>query len=158
MIAGGTLMILALLALAGTILSVGLHWPILLAVWFAMGLGYASVQTPSGRLIRRSAPPEARPALFAAQFALSHACWLVSYPLSGWLMTDAGLVPTLLTLGTISFVAVGSVRVIWSSDDVEAFEHHHGSLPLHHPHLQGVRTHAHTYLIDEHHPRWARRL
>jgi H+ antiporter protein len=113
MFAGGTLMILALLALAGTILSVGLHWPILLTVWFAMGLGYASVQTPSGRLIRRSAPPEDRPALFAAQFALSHACWLVSYPLAGWLMTAFGTLPALLGLSALAAVGCIAAYRLW---------------------------------------------
>ena len=31
-----------------------------------------------------------RPALFSAQFALSHACWLVTYPLAGRLGSAAG--------------------------------------------------------------------
>ncbi len=40
-------------------------------LWFILGIGYSMAQTPSGRLLRRSANPEDRPALFAAQFALS---------------------------------------------------------------------------------------
>jgi hypothetical protein len=40
-------------------------------------------QTPSGRLLRRSSHTENRHALFAAQFSLLHACWLVTYPLVG---------------------------------------------------------------------------
>ncbi len=32
-----------------------------------------------------SGHPEDRPFLIAAQFALSHAGWLVTYPLAGWL-------------------------------------------------------------------------
>jgi hypothetical protein len=40
--------------------------------------------TPGG-LLRRSASSEDRPALFAAQFALSHVCWLIAYPLVGQL-------------------------------------------------------------------------
>lgn len=39
--------------------------------------------TPTGRLLRRSAEAGDRPALFAAQFVLSHACWLLTYPLAG---------------------------------------------------------------------------
>jgi MFS family permease len=46
----------------------------LLPLWFLIGMGYSMAQTPSGRLLRRSSLPEDRPALFAAQFALSHAC------------------------------------------------------------------------------------
>ncbi len=56
----------------------------LLPLWFMTGLAYSAAQTPSGRLLRRSSHPADRPALFAAQFALSHACWLVFYPLAGW--------------------------------------------------------------------------
>ena len=48
----------------------------LMPLWFVLGLGYSLTQTPTGRLLRRSAHAEDRPALFAAQFALSHACWL----------------------------------------------------------------------------------
>ena len=50
-----------------------------------LGLAWSAVQTPGGRLLRRSAHAPDRPALFAAQFALSHACWLATYPLAGWL-------------------------------------------------------------------------
>jgi len=63
----------------------------LLALWFVIGIGYAATQTPTGRLIRRSSHPEDRPALFAAQFALSHATWLLSCPLAGWLGATAGM-------------------------------------------------------------------
>ena len=55
----------------------------MLALWLVLGLGYSAAQTPSGRLLRRSAHAEDRPAVFAAQFALSHACWLICYPLAG---------------------------------------------------------------------------
>lgn len=50
-------------------------WP-LLALWLVFGVGYSIVQASTSRLLRRSSHPEDRPALFAAQFALSHACWL----------------------------------------------------------------------------------
>ncbi len=61
------------------------NYAALLAIWFVIGIGYSTAQTPSGRLLRRSSHPEDRPSLFAAQFALSHACWLFAYPLAGWL-------------------------------------------------------------------------
>ena len=43
----------------------------LLPLWLLLGVGYALVQTPSGRLLTRSCHPEDRPDLFAAQFSLS---------------------------------------------------------------------------------------
>ncbi len=51
----------------------------LLALWFVLGIGYSVSQTPTGRLLRKSASSENRTALFAAQFAFSHACWLITY-------------------------------------------------------------------------------
>ena len=53
-------------------------WLLLLGLWALMGAGYSAVQTPTGRLLRRSADTSDRPAVFAAQFALSHACWLLT--------------------------------------------------------------------------------
>jgi hypothetical protein len=41
----------------------------LLALWFVLGIGYSVSQTPTGRLIRKSASSENRTSLFAAQFA-----------------------------------------------------------------------------------------
>ena len=87
MFGGAALMVATLLGLGATVLTAGLGWFILLGAWLLVGLGYSAVLTPSGRLLRRSAHAGDRPALFAAQFALSHACWLVTYPLSGWLLT-----------------------------------------------------------------------
>jgi hypothetical protein len=63
----------------------------LLAIWFLIGIGSSLVQTPGGRLLRRSADEEDRPALFAAQFALSHACWLVTYLVAGVVGNEIGL-------------------------------------------------------------------
>ena len=63
----------------------------LTVVWAAVGFGFALTQTPIGRLLVRSARDVDRPSLYAAQFALSHACWLLTYPLAGWLGAMAGL-------------------------------------------------------------------
>jgi hypothetical protein len=61
------------------------YWHMLLAGWVVLGIAYSMSVTPSGRLLKRSANAEDRPALFAAQFALSHICWLICYPLVGQL-------------------------------------------------------------------------
>lgn len=74
-------------------------WPLLLETWLVLGIAYSALQTPTGRLLRRSATPEDRPAAFAAQFSLSHAAWLVTYPLAGWLGASLGMPVTLAILG-----------------------------------------------------------
>jgi predicted MFS family arabinose efflux permease len=158
MVAGAALMVLTLLGLAREVAALGLNWPVLLGAWLLIGLGYSAVLTPSGRLLRRSAHPEDRPALFAAQFALSHACWLVTYPLSGWLMTQFGPVAALGTLAALAGVGALSALRLWPQEDPEIIEHSHDNLPIDHPHLKGARRHAHPFVVDDQHPRWASQL
>lgn len=130
-------------------------WPALLATWLLLGVGYSAVMTPSGRLLRRSAQPADRPAVFAAQFALSHACWLFTYPLAGWLGSSAGIAPTLLVLTALTFVGALLARIFWPAADPEVTTHEHPELPVDHPHLRGERPgHAHAFVIDDLHPRW----
>ena len=72
--------------ISGLVLAIPVHslgW--LLPVWAWLGIGFSAAQTPVGRLLTRSAHGEDRPALFAAQFSLSHVGWLLAYPLAGWL-------------------------------------------------------------------------
>lgn len=154
MLGGAILMFAPLLGLAIMIELVGLSWPILLGAWFAMGVGFSAVQTPSGRLLRRSSHPQDRPALYAAQFALSHACWLVTYPLSGWLLSHNGAMTALLVLATMSTLATIVALRLWPPDDPVDVEHTHYDLPLDHPHLHGNRRHTHALIVDDYHPRW----
>lgn len=130
-------------------------WPALLSTWTLLGIAYSAVMTPSGRLLRRSARAADRPAVFAAQFALSHVCWLLTYPLAGWLGSSVGIVPILLVLAGISFGGVLLARSLWPTEDSDVVRHEHPELPAEHPHLQGNRSdHAHTYTIDNLHHRW----
>jgi MFS family permease len=158
MIGGAALMVATLLGLAVEVATLGLVWSVLLGAWLLVGLGYAAVLTPSGRLLRRSAHAADRPALFAAQFALSHACWLVTYPLSGWLMTRFGAVTALVVLAAVAMVGLVMALRIWPQHDPDSFAHMHNNLPLDHPHLQGERHHSHSFIVDDEHPRWASQL
>lgn len=158
MIGGAVLTVVTLAALAGEVAIAGLIWPVLLGAWLLVGVGYSAVLTPSGRLLRRSAHAEDRPALFAAQFALSHACWLLTYPLSGWLMTQFGLFVALTVLAVLAGAGIVAAVRLWPSEDPETLEHTHDNLPPDHPHLQGARTHTHSFVVDENHPRWASQL
>ena len=158
MLAGAVLMVATLLALAVTVTLSGLAWPLLLGAWLLVGLGYSAVLTPSGRLLRRSSQPEDRPAVFAAQFALSHACWLVTYPLSGWLMTQFGAVAALSVLAALASAGAATALRLWPKEDPEVLEHTHDNLPLDHPHLKGHRRHAHRFIVDDNHPRWTLHL
>jgi len=138
------------------------HW-LLWPLWVVLGLGYSLAQTPSGRLLRRSSNEQDRPALFAAQFALSHACWLITYPIAGWVGAIVGLTPTFLLLASIAAVAVFIATRLWPAHDPDEIEHAHPELAADHPHLVSVanrapssQRHTHTYVIDSHHTEWPR--
>ena len=116
MLTGAWLMVAALFGIAAGIIGFGLSWPLLLAIWLLIGLGNSAVLTPSGRLLRRSAQPEDRPAVFAAQFALSHASWLLTYPLAGWTMTAFGTVPALILLGGLAACGIVAALRFWPAE------------------------------------------
>lgn len=67
------------------------QWVALLVVWILLGAATSTVLTPSARLLRRNSTEQSRPAVFAAQFSLSHACFLATYPLAGVLGAAIGL-------------------------------------------------------------------
>ena len=133
----------------------------LMPLWFILGLGYSLTQTPTGRLLRRSAHREDRPALFAAQFALSHACWLGTYPLSGWLGAAAGLDATFLVMAALAGVAAIVATRLWPATDPEVIPHAHADIGAGDPHLSATPLdaqgrHAHAFVIDDRHQVWPR--
>jgi MFS family permease len=150
-------LVLGLLATAWSLADPEQRWPIILAGWFALGLSYAASITPGGRLLRRSSGSDGRPALFAAQFALSHVCWLVAYPLAGQVGAGWGMGAALATSAALAVAGTLFATLIWPSEDPEIVPHSHDDLPANHPHMvdshsNGEATHA--YVIDELHPSW----
>lgn len=128
----------------------------LIIVWAVIGVGYSLVLTPSGRILRRSAAPEDRPALFAAQFALSHGCWLITYPLAGWLGATAGIPATYVVLTIITALGALIAALLWPADEED--DHHvHHDLDPGHPHIAGAAAvsrgyqHAHPIRKDRYH-------
>ncbi|GAB3256281.1 MFS transporter [Kineosporia babensis] len=105
---------LAPVALAGTALCLRAeHFPALLASWFLLGAAGSLILTPSSRLIRRASDEQNRTAVFAAQFSLSHGCFMITYPLAGTLGATIGLSATALVLsgiGTVGAIVAFVVR------------------------------------------------
>jgi predicted MFS family arabinose efflux permease len=149
----------------------------LLVVWFILGAGSSLIQTPTGRLLRRSAHEGDRPAVYAAQFALSHACWLIAYPLAGWIGGTFGLTAAFTVLALVALTSTAAALALWPAHDPgevehlhEALEHEHlhahdehhqhthegweGQEPHRHPHGHAPLKHKHPYVIDLHHPVW----
>lgn len=152
MLSGAGLMLaaIAIVPLAATL-------PTLMALWALAGFGFSLTQTPIGRILTRSAHDADRPALFAAQFALSHACWLLTYPLAGWLGATLGLSQVALALAALGALALALTWRFWPANDPETLPHAHPDLPPGHPHLaQHHAPHAHPFVIDDLHRAWPR--
>ncbi|MCR9137365.1 MAG: MFS transporter [Alphaproteobacteria bacterium] len=159
-----TLMIAAAFLLGALALPSSLFLPptgtlgALLLAWGLFGLFYSAVLTPAGRLLRHSARAEDRPALFTAQFALSHCCWLLTYPIAGWAGEVIGLSPTLAVLGLLALVASAVALMVWSPESTAELVHDHDDLPSDHPHLRQFassgKRHSHVFVIDDEHRAW----
>ncbi|WP_439155292.1 MFS transporter [Yoonia sp.] len=149
---GGALLLTGLM---GAQAFVTPNWSMLLFLWALTGLGYGTTLTPQGRLLRRSAHSADRPAVFTAQFALSHSCWLLTYPLAGQAMTLFGAQATLGILALLGGVGVIAAWRLWPLGDPVIVPHAHPDLPRDHPHLQsGQKQHAHALIIDDEHHHW----
>ena len=159
----------AMMTTAAAILTLGLGimagifameqgvWGAVLTGWFVLGIAYSMSVTPSGRLLRRSANAEDRPALFAAQFALSHGCWLICYPLAGQIGARAGQAAAFATLAVVAGIGTLAAFLLWPAKDPKVLAHRHDDLPAGHPHL--VFAHAksvdeHEFVIDDDHRHW----
>lgn len=129
----------------------------LMALWALIGFGFSLTQTPIGRILNRSARPEDRPAVFAAQFAMSHAAWLVTYPLAGWLGSTFSMSVAAVSLAGVGSVALVAVLRLWPAQDPVEVAHDHPDLPADHPHLRDHAPHHHVLVIDELHRHWPRR-
>ncbi|RMI35293.1 MFS transporter [Nocardia stercoris] len=138
----------------------GPRWPVALAVWALIGIGTAMILTPTGRVLRRSTAPADRAPIFAAQFSLSHLCWLLAYPIAGILTTTTGYTVTWSVLAALAALGTAVAARCWPAHDPEVIEHIHtaGTDPGH-VHdavpVPGGYRHAHTYVIDATHRRWA---
>ncbi|WP_323776087.1 MFS transporter [Leisingera sp.] len=132
-----------------------------MALWVGFGLAASLVLTPGGLVIARSAGAGDRASVFAAQFSLSHAGWLVAYPLAGELGARAGLEPALMILSGLTIGVVALALRVWPATDPLTREHEHPDLPEDHPHLRDTpahgprQRHAHAFHIDDLHQDWS---
>ena len=175
MISGG---ILITLSLAATSFLPTYIW--MLVLWATIGCGYSAIQLLSGRLLRRSSDIASRPSYFAAHFALSHFCWLITYPLAGLLGSNFGLAFASTVLCCIAVAATAMVILHLPHQDAIELEHvhqattgdhdhvhdeHHqhdhkgweGPEPHRHPHYHSEIRHRHHFVIDDNHTRWPHR-
>ncbi|MFC9397532.1 MFS transporter [Streptomyces sp. NPDC057027] len=119
-IAARTVMVTgALVLVGGTTTAVALFatglitWAGTAIVWAVIGVGMALVITPTGKVIRASVGRNEIPEAFAAQFSLSHLAWLVTYPVAGWLGTNAGFTLTWSVLTALAGTGAIGALLLW---------------------------------------------
>lgn len=88
-------------------------WWLLLGLWFVLGAANSTILTPSARLLRDASTEETRPYVFTAQFSLSHACYVLTYPLAGWVGAMAGLGWAAVALTIIAMTASAAAFLSW---------------------------------------------
>ncbi|WP_280253479.1 MFS transporter [Nocardia abscessus] len=103
--------------------SSGPGWFLLALAWIALGAGTSMINTPSARLLRMQSTPKNRTAVFTAQFSLSHACFLLTYPIAGWVGAGAGQLTAALILAAIATLAATTAARVWpatTSTEIQA--------------------------------------
>ena len=161
MIGAAAALTVGLTVMAGLFAAGGISWFAVLGGWLFLGIAYSMSVTPSGRLLRRSANADDRPAVFAAQFALSHGCWLIAYPLAGQIGAGRGQAAAFAALAVVAAIGTIAASLLWPARDPKGRPHRHDDLPQGHPHLQSAHAqdHApsHDFVIDDLHPNWPHR-
>lgn len=143
---------------AALVLAAAPSWPAAVVAWALVGFGPGWITVNAGRVLRRSGTPAQRPALFSAQFSLSHACWLITYPVTGWLAADAGFGASWTVLALLAIVATAAAALAWPTRGGDQVRHRHDDETdrAHVADAVGSArgwTHSHTAHVDEHHPR-----
>ncbi|WP_018251459.1 MFS transporter [Salinispora mooreana] len=152
--------VLALLALSGALLlSMVPSWPLAMVVWLLIGFAGGLIVVTVNRVLRASVAAADRPALFAAQFSLSHLGWLLTYPLVGWVGAGAGLTVAWALLAGVVLAAGLTALRFWPAGLPDVFRHQHG-VNADRAHLvdaewNGVAwVHTHRVMMDANHTRW----
>ena len=107
LVIGGTLL--------GLLLLPGVFIPplfIFTALWFLNGAGQALIAIPSSTLLAEHADKAERGKAYAAHFALTHACWLVTYPAIGHAAARYGTPATFTGAGIVCLIVTGAAFVL----------------------------------------------
>jgi len=76
-------------------------------LWILNGAGQALIEIPSAALVAEHTEAEDRGRAYAAHFALTHVCWLVTYPVTGRLAAAIGPALTFGCSGIACVVIAG---------------------------------------------------
>jgi NRE family putative nickel resistance protein-like MFS transporter len=84
-------------------------------LWLLNGAGQALISIASGTLLAEHTREEERGRAYAAYFALTHACWLITYPAIGYAAVWLGTPITFTLAGVVCLAVVGFAFVLGGS-------------------------------------------
>jgi len=102
-------------ALLGAILLPGFLVPPILvfaALWFLNGAGQALIAIPSSTLLAEHSIESERGKAYAAHFALTHACWLITYPAIGYGAAYFGTPATFTVAGIVCLIVTAAAFLL----------------------------------------------
>lgn len=109
MLAGGAASTVALVLATSTVDG---PWWTVLVVWGVLGAATSAVLTPSGSVVNAAVTADERPAAYAAHFSLSHACYLLAYPVAGVVGALDGVATSTVVLALVAAGAtLGAVAI-----------------------------------------------
>lgn len=88
-------------------------WAALATLWATMGAATSLVNTPAARVLRRNCSADDRTPVFTAQFSLSHAGFLLTYPIAGWVGAALHQAVAALSLATLATLATSAAFLAW---------------------------------------------
>ncbi len=110
---GGTALSTAALILA----AFATTYPILLAMWAAIGVGASVAQLPASFAVRRVARPEDYATMFAGLMAITYAAYMVAYQIAGRVGAAAGMDAAFVLLSGIAVIFAAIASWHWSVED-----------------------------------------
>lgn len=85
----------------------------LLALWAVLGAATSIISTGTARVLRDHSTDADRDEVFTAQFSLSHAAFLVTYPLAGLGASTSGQVVCALALSALALLGLVGAAYSW---------------------------------------------
>lgn len=102
----------------GLVLLPGIFVPPILVfalLWLLNGAGQSLIAIPSSTLLAEHSDESERGKVYAAHFALTHACWLITYPAIGYAAADFGTPLTFTVAGVVCLVITAIAFLIGRS-------------------------------------------
>lgn len=95
------------LLLSSVLIAAGIYAPygFFVLLWAANGTGQAMIALPSSVLLAEHSSDHDRGRIYAAHFAISHACWLITYPVIGYAVANWGASTTFIFAGIVCAIS-----------------------------------------------------